>query len=257
MLAGMARKNGTGRTQRSEEERQRRRFARRQWARRWLTLRYLAVALLLVVLVGGGTYAVYFSDALSVQDVEVSGTDTVKTSDIERVAAVPLGGPLATADLVAVERRVAALAAIRSVEVTRKWPHSVLITVQEREPVAVVQRGGTYRTVDVEGVAFGSFKRAPTDLPRIEAPNSATVTDPEAVGEAVTVLAALPDEVASRVDHLVLRSADEIELVLRDDRVVRWGGAEGSARKAEVVLALLGQPGTTYDVSVPAQPVVE
>ncbi|MEO9324662.1 FtsQ-type POTRA domain-containing protein [Nocardioides sp. C4-1] len=247
----------TSTTRRTDEERQRRRFARRQWARRWLTLRYLAVALLLVVLVGGGTYAVYFSDTLSVQDVEVSGTDTVQTSEIERVAAVPLGGPLATADLVAVERRVGALASVRSVEVTRKWPHSVLITVQEREPVAVVQRGDTYRTVDVEGVAFGSFKRAPTDLPRIEAPTSTTVTDPDAVGEAVTVLAALPDEVAVRVDHLVLRSADEIELVLRDDRVVQWGGAEGSAQKGEVLLALLSQPAKSYDVSVPAQPVVQ
>ena len=56
------------------------------------------------------------------------------------------------------------------------------------------------------------------------------------------------------VDHLDLRSVDEIDLVLRDERLVRWGSAESSAEKAEVLIALLSQPARVYDVSVPGQP---
>lgn len=237
-------------------ERSRRRFARRQWARRWLTLRYVVVAVLAVVLVGGSLYAVYFSDALSVDKVDVVGARTISAADVETAAAVPTGGPLATVDLDAIEFRVRSLKAVRSVEVTRKWPDGVLITIQEREPVAVVRLGSDLQGVDVEGVPFRSYKRAPSGLPRIETPAGASPTDEDALREAVTVIAALPREVSVLVDHLNLRSVDEIDLVLRDDRIVRWGSSESSDEKADVLLALLSQPGKEYDVSVPGQPTV-
>ncbi|MDO9455911.1 cell division protein FtsQ/DivIB [Nocardioides sp.] len=242
------------RTRRSTEERSRRRFARRQWARRWLTLRYLVVAAVVLVLGGGGLYAVYFSDALSVSDVEVVGARTISAADVESAADVPTGGPLATVDLDAIEFRVRSLKAVRSVEVTRQWPDSVLITIQEREPVAVVRLGADLQGVDVEGVPFRTYQRPPSGLPRIETPDGTSATDEDALKEAVTVIAALPREVSVLVDHLDLRSIDEIDLVLRDDRVVRWGSADASAEKAKVLIALLRQPGKVLDVSVPGQP---
>ena len=45
-------------------------------------------------------------------------------------------------------------------------------------------------------------------------------------------------------------------LELRDGRTVVWGSAEESGAKAEVLAALLEQPGATYDVSVPSQPTI-
>ena len=42
--------------------RSRRRFARRQWRRRWLAWRYLLVLVLVLAIVGGGIYAVWFSN---------------------------------------------------------------------------------------------------------------------------------------------------------------------------------------------------
>lgn len=244
------------RTRKPDEERSRRRFARRQWARRWLTLRYVAIAVLLVVLVGGSLYAVYFSAALSVREIDVVGARTISATDVETAAAVPTGGPLATVDLDAIEFRVRSLKAVRSVEVTRKWPDGVLITIQEREPVAVVRLGSDLQGVDVEGVPFRSYKRAPSGLPRIDTPTGTAATDEEALREAVTVIAALPREVSVLVDHLLLTSVDEIDLVLRDQRVVHWGSSDSSDDKADVLLALLAQPGREYDVSVPASPTV-
>lgn len=240
---------------RDDGERSRRRFARRQWARRWLTLRYVVVAVVVVALAAGAVWAVYFSDALSVHEVEVVGARTITAAEVETAAAVPTGGPLARLDLAAVERRVAAkLGVVRSVEVTRRWPDGVLITIQERDPVAVVERGGEFRAVDAEGEVFGSYRQAPSGLPRIETPNSSVITDPEVLREAVTVAAALPREVSVLVDHLDLRSIDQIDLVLRDERLVRWGSSEASEEKAGVLLALLSQQARVYDVSVPGRP---
>lgn len=233
-------------------ERTRRRFARRQRLRRWLAWRPVLLAALAIALVGGGIYLVYFSPALEVTGAEVVGTTTLDPELVERTAQVPTGGPLATVDLDAVARRVESLAAVKSVDVSRQWPHEVRIEVTERTPVAVVERGGSLRAVDSEGQVFNSYRRAPDDLPLIRT----SVSDSEALQEAAAVAAALPPEIALLTTYLELVSRDEINLELTGDREVRWGSSEESAQKAEVLVALLDQPGTVYDVSVPGQPTV-
>jgi len=235
----------------SAEERSRRRFHRRQWARRWLAWRYLLVAVVMLGLVGGGVYTVYFSDRLAVEGAQVAGARHLSEAAVLAAADVPTGGPLATVDLDSIERRVASLADVREVEVSRRWPHDVLIKIVEREPLAVIERAGSFRAVDAEGIVFRSYRRAPRDLPLVETDDA---TDVEALQEAVAVVAALPAEVAAIVDHLELVSIDEINLALRDGRTVRWGSAEESAAKGEVLLALLQRRAQVYDVSVPGQP---
>ncbi len=241
----------TRRARSGAAERTRRRFARRQWTRRWLTWRYLLAGTLVIALVGGGTWAVYFSDALAVEGAEVRGLASLTEDDVLAVADVPEGRPLATVDLTAIDRRVSALAAVASVRVTRQWPHDVLIEITEREPVAVVDRGDGLRAVDVRGAVFSSYRRAPSDLPRI---TTAAVTDAEALREAATVAGALPDDLRALVDHIEAISVDEIDLVLRDGRRVRWGSADRSEQKAEVLAALLPRKAEVYNVSVPGQP---
>jgi cell division protein FtsQ len=45
---------------------------------------------------------------------------------------------------------------------------------------------------------------------------------------------------------------EQVTLLLTDKRTVFWGGAEDSAQKAVVLAALLGRPGSYFDVSTPA-----
>jgi cell division protein FtsQ len=201
--------------------------------------------------VSGGTWAVYFSDTLAVEGVEVRGLASLTEDDVLAVADVPTGDPLATVDLTAIDRRVSALAAVASARVTRQWPHDVLIEVTERVPVAVVDRGDGLRAVDAEGAVFSSYRRAPSDLPRIA---TTAVTDLEALREAAVVAAALPDDLRALVDHIEVTTVDEIDLVLRDRRRVRWGSADRSEQKAEVLAALLPRRAEVINVSVPGQP---
>lgn len=232
-------------------ERTRRRFARRQWRRRWLAWRYVAAIVVLLGLVGGTVYAVYFSTWLSVQGVEVSGTRTVSEGVVRDAAQVPEGEPLATVDLNAIRARVESLAPIRSADVTRQWPDQVLVTVEERVPVAVVEIAGQVRGMDDEGVLFRRYRAAPKDLPLVKAGADA---DSETLREAATVVGSLPADLAADVRRLDVDSVDGIRLVLRDDREVVWGSADESDLKAEVLDRLLAQEATTYDVSVPSRP---
>jgi cell division protein FtsQ len=237
-------------------ERTRKRFARRQWARRWLAWKPVLVVVLLVllgVLVG---WLVYFSSFLSVKGVDVQGVRQLSAEQIRAAAAVPQGDALATVDLDRIRTRVEALAPVRSADVSRAWPDQVLITVVEREPVAVVEISGRLQGMDEEGVVFRSYAQAPPDLPRVETGSS---TGSDALREAALVVAALPSDLATTVDHVEVVTVDEITLELRDGRLVRWGSADDSDLKAEVLADLLAaRPDVeAYDVSVPGQPTTQ
>ena len=78
----------------------------------------------------------------------------------------------------------------------------------------------------------------------------------EALAEGAGVVAALPTDLATKVDYAEVLSVDQITLRLRDGREVRWGSAEQSAEKAEVLQALLARKAQGYDVSVPGQPTI-
>ena len=233
--------------------RSRRAFARRQWARRWLTWKYVLLVLLLVGLLVGGAWLFWFSSYLAVRTVEVSGADRLGDAEVRAAASVPAGEPLARVDLAIVRARVQALADVRAAEVTRTWPDTITIDVEERTPVAVVEIGGTLRGLDAEGVVFREFGSPPDDLPRVESPAD---TGRDALLEAARVVSALPDDLSRRIDHVEVATVDQIALELRDGRRVVWGSAEESEAKAEVLGALLKQPGATYDVSVPGQPTI-
>jgi cell division protein FtsQ len=232
--------------------RSRRRFARRQWRRRWLAWRYLLVLLVVLALLGSGIYAVWFSAWLAVQDIEVSGAQTVEASDIRARSGIDEGDPLVRLDLGAAERRIGALAVVRSVSVTRQWPHGVLISIEERVAIAVVEIGGTLRGMDVDGVVFREYKKAPPGLPRIE---TSIGTTSAALQEAANVISALPQEISLLVDHVQVTTVDQISLVLKNGRTVSWGSAEESETKAKVLATLLATvEASVYDVSVPSRP---
>lgn len=231
--------------------RSRRRFARRQWARRWLAWKYVVAALVLVALLVTALWAVFFSSVLAVSGVEVTGAETIGAAAVRRAAAVPVGEPLARVDLDAIESRVEALAVVRSADVARKWPDRVLISIQERVAIAVVEIGGRLRGMDASGVVFRDYRRPPVDLPRVEVTSG---TDRDALEEAAKVVSALPAVLSAQVDHVEVVTVDQISLALRDGREVVWGSAEQSQEKARVLLALLEQDAQTYDVSVPGQP---
>lgn len=229
----------------------RKRFARRQWSRRWLAWRRLLVAVLTVGGAGAGVWLVFFSSVLATSDVQVVGADVLDPSEVRRVAAVPLGEPLATVPLDAVAARVEGLAPVKAVDVSRAWPATVRIAVVEREAVAVVEREGTVRGLDAEGVLFRSYPSPPPGLPVVRVTAG---TRTEALAEAARVVAALPEGLASTVEYLTVETVDSIALELRGGRTVVWGSADDSASKAEVLAVLLRQKARVYDVSVPGQP---
>ena len=230
----------------------RQRFARRQWARRWMRWKYVAASVSLLALLATGVWLVFFSATLSISKVEVRGNKLLSDERVSRIAALPSGEQLAMVDLDDAARRVETLSEVVDADVTRAWPDTVLITVTERVAVAVVELDGQIRGLDAEGIVFREYDAVPPGLPRVQ-PQTSTGTD--ALKEAAGVVSALPDDLVARVDHVEVQTIDQITLVLRDGREVRWGSADESELKARVLAELLDvQQAKVYDVSVPGSP---
>jgi cell division protein FtsQ len=204
---------------------------------------------LVLALLGTFAWVLLGSSMLSVRRVDVTGSTLVSPDQVRAVAAVPLGTPLARVDTAAVGARVKALPSVAGVDVRRSWPSTLVIAVTERQPLAVVASGQRFVELDASGVAFASVPARPSGLPLlvVAAPGPA---DP-ATRAGLTVIAALTPPLRAVVKQVVADSPTSIQLDLTDGRLIVWGDASQSVKKAQVATALLGRASTRIDVSAP------
>ncbi|MDQ1617006.1 MAG: cell division protein FtsQ [Actinomycetota bacterium] len=227
------------------------RFARRVWRRRWSRLRVGLILLLVGAIVAGAGWVVLFSSVLGVRTVDVTGTHRLSPAHVRAVARIVRGTPLARIDEDAITRRLMQLRTVRAVTISRQWPSTVQIEVQERVPAAVRADGGSFTLVDRSGVGFATVAHKPKRLPVVRTTERA---GPAAVRVALDALDALPPRVRHQVLRVGVASPHAVRMVLTRHRVVVWGDGEGSARKAAVLAVLLHRKARVYDVSAPDAP---
>lgn len=210
-------------------------------SRRWLVRRVLPACLAIAVLV----WAIWFSSVLGVRSVKITGTHFVTDDQVAAVAAIVHGEPLARLDTSAVERRVERLLPVKTARVSTSYPSTVRISVVERVPVGVVSSDGQYWLVDAANVAFAKVRS-----PRANLPVLSDYGDDRSAAVA-TVAGDLPAPLLSKVGSIDAQSAQSVALHLRDGRTVVWGGTDRAGEKAQLMKALLSQPGTYFDLSDP------
>jgi cell division protein FtsQ len=198
---------------------------------------------LLVGWVGWGT------SVLGVREVQVTGVAILTPAEVREAAGVPAQTPLLRVRTAEVADRVAALAPVGEVEVTRRWPGTLEIAVAERTAVAAIPTPDGVALVDTEGVVFHTVPEAPLDLPVVIVRTPGP--DDPATRAALTVLAALTPQLRADLEILTVAGPASIELSLFSGQTIRWGDETGSGEKARVATALLDQDAEIIDVSAP------
>jgi len=220
---------------------------RRRVAGRRRTLRWMLLGLLGTLLVGGAAWALLGTSLVGVRHVEISGVEITTREAVHDAAAVTLGTSLLRLDTIAA--RVGALPPVAHVDVRRSFPHTLVITVTERTPAAVVPAPDGYAVLAADGVVYHHVATPPDGVPvvQLEAPGP---TDPATLA-ALRVVAALTPELRAVLAEIRAPAPTRISLALVDGRTIVWGDAEASDRKAAVATVLLAEDATTIDVSVP------
>ncbi|GIJ68624.1 cell division protein FtsQ/DivIB [Virgisporangium ochraceum] len=230
-----------------------RRFSARARRNRLRRAAPLLTAAVVVVVVGIGAAVVWFTPAVAVDRVEVTGASLVSPDDVRAAAAVRVGRSLARVDVGAVHRRVAALPPVGRVSVSRKLPGTVVIAVTERTPAAVVEQSAAEPglwLIDASGVVYTRAESRPAGLALLRIP--APSRDDPTTRAALTVLRALPPELLAPMAVLAADAPARIRLELTDGRTIVWGDATENTEKVRVALVLITRPGRTIDVSAPS-----
>lgn len=217
----------------------------RRW-RRWLLAAALVAALAVLL------WILLFSSLLGVRTLEVEGTGAATSQlQVRRAAQVTLGIPLARVDLAGIRARVEAVPTVASATVSREWPHTLVIRVTERRPVAAVFRDGSWRLMDETGLLYLRVPGRDPALPVVELDGS---PGPGTLPQVAVALRALPPDILAALRRVRAASMDSITLLLEHGREVRWGSAAQSRQKAAVLKVLLRTTARTIDVSVPSAP---
>nr|WP_246324832.1 FtsQ-type POTRA domain-containing protein [Petropleomorpha daqingensis] len=199
---------------------------------------------------------------MSVRSVQVDGIQdggavSLSADEVRDAAGVRTGTPLLRVDTDAARDRVARLPHISSVQVARGWPSSVVITVTERVPIAVVQSEGQRYLVDDEGVLFDTITgNPPAGVVPLDVRHPAA--GDRATEAGLAALASLPRTVRADVVSATATTAEDVTLTLTDGTTVLWGDGADSEAKGRVLTALIAQiaagtldPAHTIDVSAP------
>ncbi len=202
-----------------------------------------------LVVLGLLAWLLFASSALGLRELVVRGAGIASADDIRAASGVVDGTPLLRIDTADVAARVSALPPVAAVDVRRRLPHTLVITVTERRAAAAVPAAGGYAVVDAGGVVFQRLPQVPAGLAviRVAAPGP----DDPATLAALRVLAALTPELRTVLAEVAAPSTSTISLLLVDGRTVLWGDAERSDTKARVATTMLDHAANSINVTVP------
>jgi cell division protein FtsQ len=240
---------------------QRRRGHRLRRLRRSLRLAGAAIGtalVLLAVAVTGvaGAHALRRSGLLAVTDLSVAGARRIPEATVRAAAGIDPGADLLAIDAGAVVDRLEAVPGVLRAHLVRHLPNRVVITIEEREPYALVNLSRPDGAsglvwVDPDGYLVAPERQgAMPSLPILSGVEPPPATAGEPVGDrlqaGLTLLRALqraPGRAAGRISEVDLEPAAGPVLYLIDGVAV-WLGHEGwdeRLARLETVLGRLGE----------------
>jgi len=220
-----------------------------------------------VAIVAGVAWALLGSRFLVVRSVQVTGTGPqVSRAQVLAAARIPAGLPLIRVNTAAVAQRVGGIREVQSAQVSRNWPHTIVISVRLRTPVfAVAVAGGGYALVDAYGVDVRDSARRPPRLPLLQLTPGAAGTGGVAAlsslrpvaSAGAAVLRELPPWIARRVAVVSAPTPSEVSLQLASGAVIVWGDSSRPVEKARELALLMRTHARLYDVSAPGTAVTQ
>ena len=229
----------------------------RPWRRRRRAI-IAGVLVTALVLVAAGVTAI-FLPALQIQQIQVEGTGYLEQEEVQAAVQPHTGGSILLLPTGRITQSVAEVPGVDTVEVERSWPDGVRVSVTEIAPIAqLTTTDGSTTVIGAEGQQLPAAAGEGASLVPLTVGGGAG--DPEGAAQAMAeVLAGMPEPLRGAVQEMTASSASDVTVVLALEdggtKEVVWCDAQDAELKAEVVQALLGQPGTVIDVSSPVAPV--
>ncbi len=189
-------------------------------------------------------WSLYLSKWFIAQDISVTGNERLTIEQISTLAEVSIGNSLMSIDTAAMASQLMSMPEIEVATVERGWPHTILIKVTERTPIAVAATASGFNLIDSQGHNAGVVAAPPAGLLIISAQ-----PDSNAMLGAIKTLAAIPAQ--WQLIGLSAPTQDSIVATLGSGAVITFGSSERAADKVEVAQALMEKGYSVINVSAP------
>jgi len=207
--------------------------------------------------------AFLYSPYFNITHVEILGAEAVTEEEI--LLALGLVGQknIFRFDAARAQERLEEMPQVRSVEIARRLPGSVIVTLEEREPVAIIPYTEAFYTIDGSGVVLGPAHLL--DLPVLNGQTPVGL----ALGEVVAsrsiqtgarVAALCTPAMRDEISEINVLDLEDIQLVTRHGVRVRLGPGVDLPLKIDVLESLLYRlPAgpASLDLRLPHTPVLE
>ena len=220
-----------------------------------------AIAFIATMLLGAAAVTLTRSPYFAAHRIEVSGTSHVTRSEVLRIAGITPGTNVFTLDAGSAEARLERDPWIARATVRKDLPSTLVIGIEERVAVAVVDVGGALRLVADDGALLESaLPRTAAGLPTIASTEPGVQPGPDAIGGAARAIAAMAPSLRSRIHSVSILSDGQLRVDLSSGTEVAYGEAAELSEKAMALRALLdyamekGASVISADVRVPSAP---
>jgi cell division protein FtsQ len=196
--------------------------------------------------------ALYRSDLFLIAAIEVEGVSELTADEVIATAAMPEGSTLLRFPRADMEARLASHPWIAAAHISRGFPDSLVVHVEERVPAALVDTGETaFWLVDSDSRVLGqrtpdTTQTAPVIRGLVDfEPVTGERSESESLANALLVLDGLSDEMLARTRAISAPSVDLTTLMTTDDVEVLVGSAEDIEKKDAVALRILEEQAET------------
>lgn len=212
---------------------------------------FLALGLFLLFCLSLSGYFFLNSAFFNLREIQVSGCQTITEDEVIDLSGLVLGTNLFHLDAGEVVKRVELHPVVKTVRVSRKIPHTVLIKVEERVPVALVVGTDSYLAVDREGVFLRKeedfFKELTfpviTGFTVEEGVSPGANLSTPGLSAALSLLEKMDPAFLKNVAEIKATSPYSLTLQMLNGVEVRFGEPEKIERKLQLIEELLFEKG--------------
>jgi cell division protein FtsQ len=207
--------------------------------RLWWILIVGGVVLLALVVLGLLT-----SRLFGVRTVDVTGTRYTTQAELKPIIDSIKGDPVLTLDLDSVRHRLESLPYVERAAVATKFPHTVRIDIDEREPAAAYAgTDGKWRVIDDTGRVIAVIGGQPADYPAISGTGGdllAGQTAAPAFAAAADLARWAPDEIRKLIESFTVSDGGDLTMNLKGGTEVAFGNPTSKmTEKLTVMLTVL------------------
>jgi len=218
------------------------------------------LAVVFILLFASLVFVTTVSPLFHAKTINIDGESTLKEGKVLELAGIDGGTNLLWLSGSAVSERLTADPWIASVEVDKRLPSTLTITIAERHAVAQMGTGHDWILIAEDGTALEPSRRV-LDLPEIQgAPAPGLGSADERSTPAAKAIAALTGATREAVERVIIEEDGTLRMILRDGGRVEYGAADRFDEKGQAIGGVVswatenGATIKTLDVTAPSAP---